>query len=171
MTTNVKNTYGARVTSVKDFSKSTSMMCKVISVNGKPIKPVTVDIRVSPGRGQDFRNMGLEKHAQLTFKAEGIAAHQPVKPGGEQGDRSLPAKKDRQGNPIPGTETPVHRILSLDIESIIIQMGAVALKPEAETDEAAIAQNRGLNEVVASIAQASVAETAAAVTELEEVTA
>lgn len=170
-----KNVYAARVLNVGEYQNRVSFLLRVVSESGKPVESKTVDIRVPKeayyGTGHDlphaervakgllgYKEMGLQKGAQVTFNADGIMKWQAERPGGGQGDRMLPARKDRiTKEPIPGTETKVHRIANLDVSTLVIQLRADLEELEPETNETLIAQNKTLCETAAALAAREIA--------------
>lgn len=148
-----KHVYGARVLNVMDYPNSTSVLARVVSENGIGVEAKTVDIRVKGKLAEDLKVAGLAKHAQLTFHATGIAVWQAERPGGQPGDRKLPCRKDKNGVAIPGTETPIQRILDLDPNTIVVQLGATREQLKAETDPTALSQNKTLCEIAGQEAE------------------
>ena len=124
-----KSVFSGRVTFIKHYPESTSVLVRVVAKNGKTIPGLKdgliVDIRMSKEKHDQYAlETGLARSAQVAFQAYDIAAHQPRTASNKNGDRSLPPKKDANGNAIEGTATPIHRILELVPDSFTVELGA-----------------------------------------------
>lgn len=124
-----KSIFSGQVFHIKHYPESTSILVRVKTKDeqGLPQKDgLVVDIRMSKEKHDSYAQKdGLAKNASVLFMAYDIAEHQPRTASNKKGDRSLPAKRDRVTDlPIPGTETPIHRILEYVSESFTVELGA-----------------------------------------------